>query len=212
MDPTLDPLKMPIVNGNLLRALQRWFRCHRPLRMPCDCAATNGAAPGYYRIGILNSHFGADAMPPPPPSCSRKTCSPNSNYVVVTALVLTNGFSTVWVNPSSQSSPSVTDTTPAPAATNLYNIAAFELRESGANGGIGERQHSQSRNHLRFRVPLAAYPAGGAANVIVSWSDPTLAIQSTTNLLNPFFRRVRSTPPYTNNASINKTMFFRFGQ
>ena len=129
MDPTSDPLKMPIVNGTYFAL----FNDGSGVTGPYECrviVATNGAAPGYYRIGINN--FGADATTA---QLFPQDLSPNSNYVVVTALVLTNGFSTVWVNPSSQSSPSVTDTTPAPAATNLYNIAAFELRESGANGG-----------------------------------------------------------------------------
>jgi Big-like domain-containing protein len=98
----------------------------------CLVAATNGAAPGYYRLGIANV-VGATALNA---KMFPQDLLPGSNYVVITSLVLSNGFSTLWINPTNQSSPSVTDTTPAATATNLYNIADFELRESGATAGI----------------------------------------------------------------------------
>ena len=203
MDPTLDPLRMPRLNGTYFAL----FNDGSGVTGPYECrvvAATNGAAPGYYQIGINN--FGADAATA---QMFPQDLSPNSNYVVVTSLVLSNGFSTIWINPGSQSSPSVTDTTPAPAVTNLYNIAAFELRESGANAGAVNVSTLKVGTTFDSVFPsLQVQPAG--TSVIVNWSDPTLGIQSTTNLLSPFADVSGAAPPYTNNAGINNTMFFRF--
>jgi hypothetical protein len=47
----------------------------------------------------------------------------------------------------------------------------------------------------------------------VNWSDPTLAIQSATNVQGPWTDvplTVGKQPPYTNNTTTN-AVFFRFG-
>jgi hypothetical protein len=97
----------------------------------CLVVATNGAAPGYYRLGIANA-VGATALTA---KMFKQDLAPNTTYFVVTALSLTNGYSTLWVSPTNQFSASITDTTAPANPTNLYNIADFELRESGANEG-----------------------------------------------------------------------------
>jgi len=203
MNPNLDPLKMPRLNGTYFAL----FNDGSGVTGPYECrvvAATNGAAPGFYQLGINN--FGADWTTA---QMFPQDLSPNSNYVVVTALSLTNGLSTIWINPVSQSSLSVTDTTPAPNVTNLYNIAAFELRESGVNGGLVNFSHLKVGTTFDSVFPsLQVLPAG--TNVIVNWSDPALGIQSTTNLLSPFTDVSGASPPYTNNASTNSVLFFRF--
>ena len=58
--------------------------------------------------------------------------APNQNYTVVVRIRMTNGFSTVWINPTSETSPSVTDTT---IVTNLVPIYQYAFRESTASGG-----------------------------------------------------------------------------
>jgi len=200
----MDPAKMPVVNGTYFTV----FNDGSGATGPYECrvvAATNGAAPGYYQIGINNfnaANGNNSAMFP-------QDLAPASNYVVVTSLVVSNGFSTLWINPSSQSSPSVADTTPAPSSTNLYNIADFELRESGgAAGSIGLSYLKVGTTFDSVLPSLHVQPVG--TNVIVNWSDPTLGIQSTTNLSNPFLDVPGATPPYTNNASANSAVFFRF--
>jgi hypothetical protein len=135
--------------------------------------------------------------------------APNSNYVVVTSLVLSNGFSTVWVNPSSQSSHSVTDTTLAPQSTNLYNISDFELREAGANAGVVSVSNLKVGTTFDSVFPSLHVQSAGT-NVIVNWSDPTLRIQSATNVVGPYTDVSPAAPPYTNNARANNAKFFRF--
>src|SRR5262249_5001042 len=58
--------------------------------------------------------------------------SPNVDYTVVVRIYMTNGFSTLWINPTSESSSSASDTT---VVTNLVNIYQYAMRES-AGGGI----------------------------------------------------------------------------
>jgi hypothetical protein len=92
----------------------------------CLVVTTNGAANGHYRIGIAN-HTASTAQIFP------VDLQPGVPYFVVTSLALSNGFSTLWLSPTNQSSASMTDTT---VLTNLYNIGAYELRESAGNEGI----------------------------------------------------------------------------
>ena len=164
--------------------------------------STNDAAFGSYRIGIGNStgSSGTTAQLP-------QDLILNSNYAVVTRLVMSNGFSTVWINPGSESSPSATDTT---TVTNLVDIYAYAFRESTGEGIIHVDNLKVGTTFDSVLPSLHIRPAG--ANVIVNWSDPTLGIQATTNLLSPFTDVPGATPPYTNTASANGVMFFRFGQ
>lgn len=123
----MDPARMPITNGTYFALFNDGSGVTGPYEGRV-MAATNGAAPGFYRLGINN--FGADAASG---QMFPLDLSPNSNYIVVVSLVLSNGFSTLWINPTNQASLSVTDTTAA--SGNLYNISDFELRESGKFGG-----------------------------------------------------------------------------
>lgn len=165
--------------------------------------ATNGVAtPGDYRLGIANP-VGANGTNA---QMFAQDLSPNVNYVVVASLVLTNGQSTLWVSPSGPSSPSVTDTS---SLSSKYNITQFELRESGGTGGAVSVSYLKVGTTFDSVFPSLHVSSAGS-NVIVNWSDPTLAVQATTNLLNPFTDLVGATPPYTNNASTTNTLFLQF--
>ena len=133
LDPAMDPLSMPRGNGTYFAMFNDGSGNTANVE-GCVVAATNGAAPGLYRLGI-NNGVGGNALTA---QMFPMDLSPGSNYVVVTALSLTNGFSTLWINPSGVTSPSVTDPTlPAygPASTN--NMSNFEFRQSGQpNGGL----------------------------------------------------------------------------
>jgi len=166
--------------------------------------ATNGAAPGYYRVGILNS---TNTTPTTAVSAAMfpQDLGPGTNYTVVTSLVLSNGFSRLWLNPGSESSPSVGDSI---EVAPLINISDFELRESGANAGIVSVSFLKVGTTFDSVFPSVHIQPTGT-NAVVSWSDPTLAIQSATNVAGPFVDVTGGTP-YTNNASTNALMFFRF--
>jgi hypothetical protein len=132
----------------------------------CLVVATNGAAPGMYRLGIAN-FVGATALNA---RMVPQDLTPGVNYFIVTALSLNNGHSTLWVSPTNQSSASVTDN----SATTLYNISQFELRESGSTEGT---------------VNVGAILAGLSFNSVFYPAQANLDIfsvtENTTNVLNP---------------------------
>jgi hypothetical protein len=179
-------------------------------------AVTNGAAPGYYRLGIENwAGNGSENFTSVP--IFPVDLTPGVNYLVVTRLVLATGISTLWVNPTTNgiSSPSVTDNTSlATAAATLYNIGDFELRESGTDAG------AVSVSRLRIGTSFdAVCPSllisNAPPNVIVNWSDPTYGIQSAPSVLGPWTDvslTPGKNPPFTNTTSSPAALFFRFGQ
>ena len=85
------------------------------------------ATSGDYRIGIGNSSISSNLTAQLP-----QDLLPNQNYTVVVRMRMTNGFCTLWINPTSESSPSVSDTT---FATNLAPVYQYAFRESNASGG-----------------------------------------------------------------------------
>src|SRR6202012_5556339 len=100
--------------------------------------------------------------------------SVGSSYVVVTALTLSNGFSTLWLDPVDQSSPSVQDTTTAAIAggTNL-NMSDFELHVgiSGDAGSVNLQKLKVGTTFDSVFPTLHIQPNG--PNVTLTWSDPT---------------------------------------
>ncbi len=165
--------------------------------------ATNDAAPGYYRIGIANS-VGATAANS---QMFPMDLLPGNNYTVVVSLSLSTAFSTLWVSPNNQSSPSVMDNT---VIATKYPISDFELRESGSNAGIASVSHLKVGTTFDSVFPSLHLQQAGTS-VILNWSDPTLGIQSATNVTGPYID-TPATPPYTNNTTTNSAVFFRFGQ
>jgi hypothetical protein len=201
-----DPTKLPNNNGSFFST----FNDGSGVTGFYEClvvAATNGAALGNYRLGIVNStNDSSGAITATSAQMFARDLVPGSNYIVVTSLVLSNGFSTLWINPNSPSSVSVTDLIPA---LPLNNIADFELRESGANAGIINLSYLKVGTSFDSVLPTLHIQAA-RPNVILNWSDPTLGIQSATNITGPYVDVPLAVPPYTNNAATNSEMFFRF--
>jgi hypothetical protein len=199
----MDGTKMPSSDGSYFTV----FNDGSGVTGNYECrvlAVTNGAASGFYRLGINN--FGANATDG---QIFPLDLTPGSNYVVVTSLVLSNGVSTIWVNPTSQSSASVTDFSSPSSPTNILNISDFELRESGGTAG--------SVNVSKLKVGTtfdSVFPslkiAQSGANVVLSASDPTLGIQSSTNAIGTYTDLSPSNPVTT--AASSNAVFYRLGQ
>jgi hypothetical protein len=126
----VDPSQMPVTNGSYIVAFNDGSGNTADVE-DCLVVSTNGASANHYRLGIDNV-VGANGATA---TMFTQDLQPGVPYFVVTALSLTNGYSTLWVAPSNQFSASVTDTTPPATPTNLYNIVNIELRESGATEG-----------------------------------------------------------------------------
>ena len=127
----------------------------------CLVVATNNAAPGYYRVGMATG-VGANATNAQTRMLAMDL-SPNSNYVIITSLTLSNAYAQLWVNPASPASPSVLSTTLPASQTNLYNLACFELRQSGQpNGGVS----SLSRLLVGTTFNSVFYPPAANADAL----------------------------------------------
>jgi hypothetical protein len=91
-------------------------------------ASTLNAAPGSYRLGIGNSSGVTNTTAQLPQDLLL-----NSNYTVVTRLVLPSGTCTLWVDPTSESSDGVTDSS---TVTNLADIYSYAFRQSPGEGTV----------------------------------------------------------------------------
>jgi hypothetical protein len=90
-------------------------------------ASTNNAAPGNLRLGIGNSSQGNAITAQFP-----QDLATNVDYTVVVRIQMANGFCSLWVNPTNETtSPVATDTT---VVTNLANVYQYAFRESGGGG------------------------------------------------------------------------------
>lgn len=203
-----DSSKLPVNDGGYITTFNDGSGNTGTARVECGLwVQTNGATPGHYKLGI--SDFPAQEGPG---ATFPKDLSVGTSYVVVTALTVSNGFSTLWVNPTSASSPSVQDTTTAFVAggTNL-NMSDFELHV-GVDGYAGSACVSTLKVGTTFdSVFPTLHIQSAPPNVVLTWSDPTLGIQSSPSVLGPWVDVIGAQPPYTNNTVTN-TLFFRFGQ
>ncbi len=92
--------------------------------------STNNAALGDYRVGVGNSTVSSNTTAQVPMDLQL-----NSTYTVVVRIHLTDGFCTIWVNPTSESAGGVTDTT---VVTNLAPIYQYAFRESTSTEGTAD--------------------------------------------------------------------------
>ena len=88
--------------------------------------ATNGAASGTFRLGLANADNSVAS------GLLATNLSLNTDYVVVTRYVLSNATSTLWLNPGSETDPSITATD----ATTTITVSAFALREATGMGSL----------------------------------------------------------------------------
>jgi hypothetical protein len=91
-------------------------------------ATKTNAAVGKFRIGIANSTSTSTSAVQVPQDLDLHV-----NYQIVTRLVVATGISTVWINPTSESSTGATD--PTDITTNKVNIYSYALREANSSEG-----------------------------------------------------------------------------
>lgn len=88
---------------------------------------TNTSVPGKIRIGVGNSSASSAASAPWPAELDT-----NVVYTVVTRLNLTTGISTLWIDPTDETDPSVTDTDSLPAGA--QGISHYGFRQATGEG------------------------------------------------------------------------------
>lgn len=99
----------------------------------------------------------------------------------------------------------------AAGATN-YNMKDFELHV-GIGGNAGSASISQLKVGTTFDSVFPSLQiAQVGTNAVLTWSDPTLHIQSATDVTSsPWTDLPNASSPYTNSLATN-TLYFRFGQ
>jgi hypothetical protein len=104
----------------------------------------SGVGVGQFRLGIVNSGYDVNNVSLvntnyvwPTPLLT------NTTYTIVTKYVLATGVSTLWVNPSAESDPSVTDPTvlppeptSAPPVNGIINISGYCFRQATGEGTL----------------------------------------------------------------------------
>ena len=168
-------------------------------------STTNATTPGSYRIGIGNSSGSTSTT-----AQIEQDLLTNVNYTVVSRLVLSNGISTVWVNPTGESSPGATDTT---AVANLVNIYAYAFREDAAEQGI------LTVSNLVVGTSFAAVTGivpSAQLNIqltnhqaVLSWGDSSFSLQSSTNVAGPYSTIGAAHSPSYTDPLTNSARFYR---
>jgi hypothetical protein len=122
--------------------------------------------------------------------------------------VLSNGVSTLWINPAAETDPAVT----APdAVTNLTAVTAYAFREDGSEGNSLVDDLVIATTFKDALGVVVAIPLSGqllGANLVLSWTDATFSLQSATNVAGPYSTIVGAASPFTNTTAV-QAMFFR---
>lgn len=160
--------------------------------------STTNSTPGTFRLGIANNNANiTNAV------TLEGDLATGADHLVVVRYNVDTGVSTLWVNPTSESSPSVTATdTPAPAA-----IGTFAFRQSG---GIGSHRIDNLKIGLSLSDVVTLAPAvrlsiarvGG--NFEVSWptsaTDEGYSLRATSTLSPPDWQPVAGAPVRNGNV------------
>jgi hypothetical protein len=164
-------------------------------------AQTNGAADGSFRLALSINAAAASVQFP-------LDLDLNTTYTVVTRYNSATSESTLWVNPNTESSPSVSATDQLTTST----VGAISLRETT---GIGDLAIGSMRIGTQFTdviTPTAPTPENLQVtridgNIVLSWNNPSFFL-ATAPALNGTFNKINgATSPYTNAISGTQSYF-----
>jgi hypothetical protein len=178
-------------------------------------ASTNTASVGdAFRLSINNGNGATNVNAPFPLDLVT-----NVDYTVVTRFVLSNGVATMWINPTSESSTSVTaaDLPTTNAVINPINVVAYAFRQSTTDGGYGTVSVDDFKAGLSFEAVtgVAAGPTPenivfttSGSNLILSWTQPNwTALLSGSSPIALTTTNVGATSPFTNALGGSQTYF-----
>jgi hypothetical protein len=164
-------------------------------------ASTINAATGFYRLGLANVANSFSVQFP-------LDLQTNQSYLVVSRCNTGTGETVLWVNPTSEASPSV-------AATDVVTpvgISAYGLRQSS---GIGISYLDNLAIGTAFGdvatitvVPIPLHIQSSGANVVLTWSDASFSLQSSTIVTGPYTTITGAVSGFTTNTALAE-MFFR---
>lgn len=163
-------------------------------------AATNGAAPGTFRIAIANGGFTLATVP--------RDLNTNTTYLVLTRYNVDTAQSTVWVNPDSEAAGGAT----ASDSTTPVTLYYFCLRQSGGIGTltlddvkVGTQWSDVWEAMAPTAEPLQYNYAGGT--LTLSWNSPAFALQAAPAVTGTYTNVTGASSPYPVPASDTQKYF-----
>ncbi len=193
---------LPTTGGNYFAHFKDNTVAGQRARIWASTANTNTA--GTFRLGIGNANTSTAATAQFPLDLNL-----NTHYTVVTRLVVSNGVSTLWVNPSAESDPGVTAADPV---TNLVAITSYAFRQDGSEGNmlVDDLVVATTFTDALGTVssaPLFIQTTGN--NAVLAWASPAFYLQSATNVAGPYIHISGAASPFTNGITSAPVQFFR---
>ncbi len=137
---------------------------------------TSGAAPGKFRLAISSGGFSEQAFP--------QDLNLDTDYTVITKYDTVNNLATMWVNPSSEQSQSVSGVD----STTGTDLMAYGLRQDGYLGvltvdnlRVGTSWEDVYSASTPFSIPLNIQNNGNGT-VTLTWSNPVFKLQEKASL------------------------------
>ncbi len=194
---------LPTANGNYFAFFKG--AANSEFRARVWASTANAANAGQFRLGIGNANTSTAITAQFPQDLELGT-----NYTVVTKLVVAEGLSTLWINPTSEADPSVTA---GDAVTNYFNIAAFAFRQDSSEGVmlvddlvVGTTFASVLGNATPpTPIPLQIQTSGG--DVVLTWNNPAFNLQAAPSPAGPFTNVPGATSPFTTPVSESQFYF-----
>jgi hypothetical protein len=153
-------------------------------------AMTNGAASGKYRLGIANGGFTTTGFP--------QDLSLGTPVVVITRYDLGAGTSTLWVNPTSESSTSLAAADGASSST----IYAYAFRQGGSSGNLSVDDLKVATSFNEVLINLAPTPEALqyqviGSDIVLSWTSPSFSLQAAPLVSGTYTNIPGATSPFT---------------
>ena len=168
-------------------------------------ASKTNAAAGFFRLGVANAANTVSAQFP-------LDLTTNQSYFVVTRYNTGTGESVLWVNPNNEYSTSAV----AQDSTTAATVGDFGLRQSS---GIGISYLDNLVVGTAFGdvatitvVSIPLYIQLSGANVVLTWSDASFSLQSSTIVTGPYTTIIGAASGFTTNINSNSQLFFRLIQ
>jgi hypothetical protein len=163
-------------------------------------AMTNGAASGKYRLGIANGGFTTTGFP--------QDLSLGTPVVVITRYDLGAGTSTIWVNPTSESSTSLSAADGASSST----IYSYAFRQGGSSGNLSVDDLKVATSFNEVLINLAPIPEALqyqviGSDIVLSWTSPSFSLQAAPLVSGTYTNIPGATSPYTTSMTGDQRYF-----
>jgi hypothetical protein len=162
-------------------------------------AGTEAAAPGCFRLGVQSSGNPTVWFP--------RDLALGVTYVVATRYNTVTSDSALWVNPISEGDQSVA----ASSTFSPIGISQYAFRQSSGIGDLAVDNLVVGTSFSDVAVAVApeslTYQRVGS-NVVLSWTQPLMALESATSVQGPYAHVPDAASSYTN-ATTGNQMYFR---